>query len=153
LSADERAAAKQNTERDGERREHVVRSGESLWSISQRYSVGVRALASWNAMAPGDVLSVGRKLVVWTAAPATAAATAVAQATASAAATIPVSFDKERLQRVTYTVRRGDSLSTIARRFRVTVGKLIEWNGVSTEKFLQPGQRLVIHVDVTKQSG
>jgi membrane-bound lytic murein transglycosylase D len=68
----------------------------------------VRALASWNAMAPGDVLSVGRKLVVWTAAPATAAATAVAQATASAAATIPVSFDKERLQRVTYTVRRGD---------------------------------------------
>jgi membrane-bound lytic murein transglycosylase D len=96
---------------------------------------------------------VGRPLVVWTAAPATAAATAVAQATASAAATIPVSFDKERLQRVTYTVRRGDSLSTIARRFRVTVGKLIEWNGVSTEKFLQPGQRLVIHVDVTKQSG
>src|SRR5690606_29883658 len=67
LSADARAAAKQNVERNGERREHVVRSGETLWTISQRYGVGVRELASWNAMAPGDVLSVGRKLVVWTA--------------------------------------------------------------------------------------
>src|SRR5690606_496049 len=150
LSADARAAAKQNVERDGERREHVVRSGESLWSISQRYGVGVRELASWNAMAPGDVLSVGRKLVVWTA-PSGAAAGQTA-GTVAASSMVPVSFDQERMQRVTYTVRRGDSLSSIARRFRVTVGKIIEWNGVSVEKYLQPGQRLVIHVDVTEQS-
>ena len=36
------------------------------------YDVSVRELASWNAMAPGDVLSVGRKLVIWSDNPAAA---------------------------------------------------------------------------------
>ncbi len=65
-SADARAARQQSTPRNGERREHVVQAGETLWSISRSYDVDVRSLASWNSMAPGDVLSVGRDLVVWT---------------------------------------------------------------------------------------
>jgi membrane-bound lytic murein transglycosylase D len=50
-------------------------------------------------------------------------------------------------------VRRGDSLSSIARRFRVTVPNIVEWNAVSTEKYLQPGQRLKMFVNVVEQSG
>ena len=46
----------------------------------------------------------------------------------------------------------GDSLSSIARRFRVTVDKLVEWNKGAAEKYLQPGQRLKMVVDVTEQS-
>ena len=46
--------------------EHVVGRGESFWSISRRYSVNTRQLAAWNGMAPGDTLSVGKTLVVWT---------------------------------------------------------------------------------------
>jgi membrane-bound lytic murein transglycosylase D len=53
---------------------------------------------------------------------------------------------------VNYVVRRGDSLSLIAGRFRVTVAKLLEWNSLSAQKYLQPGQRLVMYVDVTEQS-
>ena len=65
-TADARAARQQHVARDGTRVSHVVASGESLWSIARRYDVNVRALAQWNAMAPGDTLSVGRELVVWT---------------------------------------------------------------------------------------
>ncbi|HEY9181837.1 MAG TPA: transglycosylase SLT domain-containing protein, partial [Gammaproteobacteria bacterium] len=79
-SADARAARTQSTPRNGERREHVVQAGESLWSISRTYDVDVRRLASWNSMAPGDVLSVGRSLVVWTEAPAQIAATTTVEA-------------------------------------------------------------------------
>ena len=50
-------------------------------------------------------------------------------------------------------MRRGDSLSSIARRFRVSVPELQKWNGVGTEQILQPGQRLKMFVDVTEQSG
>ena len=50
-------------------------------------------------------------------------------------------------------MRRGDSLSSIARRFKVTVDKLVEWNAGAAEKYLQPGQRLKMVVDVTEQSG
>jgi membrane-bound lytic murein transglycosylase D len=162
-SADSRAARQQSTPRSGERREHVVKSGESLWSISQAYGVGVRNLASWNAMAPGDTLSVGRELVVWTSAAAAAAAASTAAAappvTTTAQASL-VSTDTSagfaagnHLREITYVVRRGDSLSTIARRFKVTVNKLVEWNTGAADKYLQPGQRLKMVVDITAQSG
>jgi membrane-bound lytic murein transglycosylase D len=159
-SADARAERQQSTARSGERREHVVKNGESLWSISQAYGVNVRSLASWNAMSPGDVLSVGRELVVWTAAPTQVAAAASGTATA---ATVQASLARSdtaagfaatnRIREITYVVRRGDSLSSIARRFKVTVDKLVEWNSGALDKYLQPGQRLKMVVDVTEQSG
>ncbi len=64
-SVEARLERRQNQTRDGQRQTHDVRPGESLWSISQVYGVGVRELAVWNGMAPGDVLSVGRQLVIW----------------------------------------------------------------------------------------
>ena len=146
LSADSRAASLKNRERDGVRRTHVVRRGESLWSISRRYGVNVRTLASWNGMAPGDTLGVGRELVVWTPAAAASQPAAVNVSFAGSAA-------DELIRRVNYVVRAGDSLSSIARRFRVTVSKLVEWNdGLSTARYLQPGQRLVMFVNVAEQS-
>jgi membrane-bound lytic murein transglycosylase D len=173
-SADARAERQQSTARNGNRQEHVVLAGETLWSISRSYGVDVRSLASWNSMAPGDVLSVGRDLVVWTRAPAavadgsTAAATllppagggaapiAAAMSARSAASDVPASpgLSSDRMIRqVTYVVRRGDSLSSIARRFRVTVPNILEWNDVSTDKYLQPGQRIKMFVNVVEQSG
>jgi membrane-bound lytic murein transglycosylase D len=158
-SADSRAARQQGTTRSGERRTHVVQSGESLWSISQAYGVGMRNLASWNAMAPGDTLSVGRELVVWTSAAAAAAAASTAPVTTTAQASLIGSDSSagfaatNRMREITYVVRRGDSLSSIARRFRVSVDKLVEWNAGAADKYLQPGQRLKMVVDVTAQSG
>jgi membrane-bound lytic murein transglycosylase D len=152
-SADSRAARQQSTPRNGERREHVVQTGETLWSISRTYDVDVRSLASWNAMAPGDVLSVGRELVVWTAPPAQIAAGTTAQASLVRSDSAAGFSATNRIREITYVVRRGDSLSSIARRFRVSVGKLVEWNRGASEKYLQPGQRLKMLVDVTEQSG
>ena len=153
-SADVRAERQQSTPRNGERREHVVQAGETLWSIAQAYDVSVRSLASWNSMAPADVLSVGRELVIWTAPPAQIAATATAEASLSrsdsAAGFVPPAA---RIREITYVVRRGDSLSSIARRFRVTVDKLLQWNSGAGDKYLQPGQRLKLLVDITAQSG
>jgi membrane-bound lytic murein transglycosylase D len=142
-SASARALRQINRARSGERLSHVVQQGESLWSISLAYDVNVRDLAAWNAMAPGDVLSVGREVIVW----ANGDGTTPAQATPTA------STDRAQIRRIDYVVRRGDSLSRIAGRFKVTVAKVLEWNpSASTEKYLQPGQRLVLYVDVTEQS-
>jgi membrane-bound lytic murein transglycosylase D len=152
-SVDSRAERQQSTPRNGERREHVVQAGETLWSISRVYDVDVRNLASWNSMAPGDVLSVGRDLVVWTAPPAQIAAGARAQASLVQSDSATGFAATNRVREITYVVRRGDSLSSIARRFKVSVGKLVEWNAGAADKYLQPGQRLKMRVDVTEQSG
>lgn len=141
-----RTARQQNRERQGRRQVHVVNRGESLWTISRRYDIGVRELASWNAMAPGDTLSAGRELVIWGGSQASASA-------ASTAPDIPASpTDSPRVRRVSYVVRRGDSLAEIGQRFRVSVNELVEWNGLSPDDYLQPGQRLTLYVDVTEQS-
>ncbi len=140
-SADARLARTQNRERDGNKVEHIVRSGESFWTISQRYKVTTRQLAAWNGMAPGDTLSVGKKLVVWSNADV-----------AEAPRTSPTSAHGSTTRKLNYTVRRGDSLYLIAQKFRVTVNQIARWNGIDTNKILRPGQRLTMYVDVTRQS-
>jgi membrane-bound lytic murein transglycosylase D len=150
-SADMRAERQQNTPRSGQRKEHVVQAGETLWSISRTYGVDVRSLASWNAMAPGDVLSVGRDLVIWTG--GTPSATASAARAAIAVPAMPGrGMGADQIRQVKYVVRRGDSLYSIAQRFRVSVPNLLEWNGVKAGHVLQPGQQLVMFVNVAEQS-
>jgi len=135
-SADERRTKTQNKQRKGNRVEHVVASGDSFWSIGQRYGVGTIKLAGWNGMAPRDTLSIGQKLIVWTGqAPATTAMSG-----------------KGLTRKLRYTVRNGDSLYLIANRFRITVTDLVRWNNIDKNKILRPGQRLTMYVDVTRQS-
>ncbi len=142
-TVDARLERRQNQTRDGVRRMHSVRPGESLWGISQAYGVGVSDLAAWNSMAPGDVLSVDRQLVVWT--------TPNAVITPAVAMRI-MPASSERIRRINYTVRRGDSLARISSRFKVTVADLLKWNDVSVDDYLQPGQELLLYIDVTEQT-
>ena len=136
LSAAQRLNRKQNASRKGVKTRHVVSNGDTLWDLSREYKVGVRSLASWNGMAPGDTLRVGQKLVIWTKQPGNKNLHPGAKARA-----------------VYYTVRKGDSLARISSRFKVSVRDVQRWNGLSTNKYLQPGQRLKLYVDVTRQAG
>ncbi|MDH3550005.1 MAG: LysM peptidoglycan-binding domain-containing protein, partial [Gammaproteobacteria bacterium] len=126
--------------RAGNKVEHVVRSGESFWTISRKYNVTHRQVAAWNGMAPGDTLSVGKKLVVWT------------NAATAAPRTSPTDALGNTTRKLRYTVRNGDSLYVIARRFRVGIDQIARWNGIDRNKILRPGQKLTMYVDVTAQS-
>jgi membrane-bound lytic murein transglycosylase D len=139
-SADARLAKTQNRTRSGNKVEHIVRSGESFWTISQRYKVTTRQLSAWNGMAPRDTLSIGKKLVVWT------------NAAVDAPRTSPTQALGNTTRKLNYTVRNGDSLYLIARRFRVGIDQIARWNGIDRNKLLQPGQKLTMYVDVTAQS-
>ena len=138
LSESSRKAAIQNTNRSGQKRIHIVRRGQSLWSISRDYNVNTRALARWNGIAPIDTLRVGQKLVVWT------------RSDLSQSVSINQTRPSNALHKLRYTVRKGDSLYLIANRFNIRVADIKRWNRVG--KYLHPGQKLKLYVDITSQS-
>lgn len=47
-------------------------------------------------------------------------------------------------ERITYRIRSGDALGTIAQRYRTSVSDLKKWNGLSSN-LIKPGQTLVIY--------
>ncbi|MGQ0429723.1 MAG: LysM peptidoglycan-binding domain-containing protein [Gammaproteobacteria bacterium] len=122
---------------DLERRIHRVRSGESLWSISRRYGMTVSQLARMNGISTRSLLHPGQRLQV----------SGGGGATLAANEALPTSG------KVNYTVRRGDTLSGIARRFSVTVGQLQAWNNMGRSTALRAGQQLTIHVGGSSDVG
>lgn len=131
----------QNTRRNGIKQVHVVRPGQSLWSISRRYGVSTNALARWNGMAPIDTLSIGQTLTIWT------DKEPLIQRVVKLTETGP----NQGLQALRYTIRKGDSLYRIASKFNIRIADIRRWNKIG--KYLQPGQKIKLYVDITRQSG
>ena len=125
------------------RKEHVTRNGESFWTISRKYNVGMRELARWNGMATRDKLRIGQKLVVWT---------TPAVSPEQIASGAPTNNDREIIRKIGYKVRSGDSLARIANKFNVSISDIEAWNKISRKKYLQPGQSLRLYVDITRAS-
>lgn len=129
LSASNRLAKTQSLARGKYKLTHTVRSGDSLWTIARANNVSHQALAKWNGMGPRDTLRVGQKLVIW-----------------------KDSTDGAIIRTVFYQVRNGDTLSDIAARFSVKTHDIVKWNDLANQKYLKPGQKLKLYVDVTKVS-
>ncbi len=112
---------------------HVVWPGETPGGIARRYHVSANELMRANNIASARLLRIGQRLVI----PGFAAESGPsARATASAAG-----------GRKTYTVRRGDSLSKIATRYRVTVPDLQAMNNLGRQTRIHVGDTLVVARD------
>ncbi len=137
LSADRRLAKITSKPRKGSKLYHYVVAGDSMWDISRKYKVNLRALAKWNGMAPTDKLSIGKKLTVWV---------------KSNSAKAIVSNAPSKTRKIRYKVRNGDSLARISDKFQVKMKDLMRWNKLNPAKYLQPGQSLTLFVDVLNQT-
>lgn len=109
--------------------DYTVRSGDTVWSLARQFKVEPKALLCANNLDQAASLQVGQKLVVPTKAPYPA------QAKAHAA----------RQEQVSYQVRPGDSLWSIASRFGVTLTELREWNKLAENAPLRPGAKLRVY--------
>jgi membrane-bound lytic murein transglycosylase D len=103
---------------------HRVRRGETLSGIADEYGVSQRDLRRWNSLDSDGHIQAGQRLRV--------APPARGGASASAAAAR------------THTVRRGDTLDGLARRYGVSVDALREANGMSSRDVLKAGVALRI---------
>jgi len=136
LTAYQRKKTLQNIRRKGIKVTHIVQRGDTFWDLSRTYKVKSHSIARWNGMAIRDPLREGQKLVIWTKTPGNKRA----------------QHGRNTIQRISYRVRNGDSLYLIAQKFNVAISDLKRWNTLSS-KYLQPGQKIKLYVDVTRQAG
>jgi cell wall-associated NlpC family hydrolase len=118
----------------------TVNSGDSLWTIAQKYGTTVANLQKLNGFSDSETLiTVGQSLKV-----SGTATTTATQTTKTATTTSQVTVSANH---VTYTVKSGDSLYTIAQEYGISVDSLRSSNNLSS--VLLPGQTLTIN-DPTK---
>ena len=115
---------------------HVVRRGDSLWAIAQRYDVSVRQLAGWNGISVKAVLRPGQRLTVYPRNPG------ASRSGSPEVAAGPASAGTSSVAHVVHVVERGDTLTGIAERHGTTVLRLAGFNQIEKNAILRPGQRL-----------
>lgn len=116
-------------------RVHVVKQGETLSSVARRYNVSLAELAAANDISARAGIKTGERLEI------------------PGKAGNGKSGSRRESSTVTYRVRRGDTLGEIADKFNVSVRDLRAWNKLSPSAPLQQGQKLVLHVDASRQNG
>lgn len=120
---------------------HLVRPGESLWTIAQHYATTPQALASANHLANPNRILAGSTLHI----PAGPAA----QAPPPAAAKTPSSPLPPPLPALTnHAVAAGETLSSIAAQYHLSTQVLVSINGLAHPDFIRAGQVLQIPMPV-----
>ncbi|MEQ4453574.1 murein transglycosylase D [Kosakonia sp. YIM B13605] len=104
-------------------RSYKVRSGDTLSAIAARLGVSAKDIQQWNNLR-GSNLKVGQSLTV---------------GAGSSAQRLASNSDS-----ITYRVRKGDSLSSIAKRHGVNIQDVMRWNNDTDN--LQPGDQLTLFV-------
>lgn len=137
LSVETRKKRSLQKQRKGKKVIYTIKSGDSLWSIARFYNTHVEYLLKWNKISPKDDLLIGQKLVLWYEKPERLDIFCMMKTQAKVK------------RKVTYSVRRGDSLAKVANKFKVTQKQLRQWNIIVKSGVLQPRQKLTIFVNVT----
>lgn len=117
---------------------HEVRRGDTISQIARRYGVTIEAIKTSNRLHT-TLMRPGQDLLI-----------PVSHSKLASAAPIP-SAPRKRIDagpngkvRVTYRVRSGDTLWSIARRYKVYVHQLRQWNLLDVGEILKLGQKIQV---------
>ncbi len=122
-----------------------VKSGDNLGKIAQMYHVSVAQLRRWNGIS-GSMLRIGQRLTVYpggSGAPRTTSSnsSSSSSSTTSTANSAPTVFGSGDY--TTYTVKSGDSLYSIAKKYPgVSANDIMKFNGISSS--IKPGMTIRI---------
>lgn len=101
---------------------YTVKKGDTLSGIAYTYGVTVNQIVSLNNIQNPNLIYPGQKLRI-------------------TSISMP-NYDKQTTNYTLYTVKRGDTLCRIARRFGVTVSYLVKLNNIKNPNLIYAGQNL-----------
>ena len=105
---------------------YFVSKGDTLWSIAKKYGVQVSDLIVWNDLSTERYLQINQQINIYP------------------KYFVPKKKKKVNLNDLTYPVKRGDTISKIAKKFGVTGDMLVQWNELENPEVIYPGQVLDI---------
>lgn len=126
----DRAKLEEEMKKVSDRSVHIVKSGESLGSIANKYRISVNQLKTWNKL-KNTTIYPGQKLIVYS------SGAPMAQVGNSQ----PVERSTE--QKI-HTVKSGENLSIIAKKYKCTITELKTWNNLKSTN-LSVGQKLKVY--------
>ena len=110
---------------------HKVRNGESLWTIAKKYRVSVHDLAAVNKIRNRSMIRIDQKLTI--------------PVPGMNLASIPKSA-MSGYNKLTYKVRKGDTLGHIAQDYSTRASTIRKWNGLKYGQHIYPGQKLTLWI-------
>jgi membrane-bound lytic murein transglycosylase D len=110
---------------------HTVRNGENLGLIAKKYGISVRQLKSWNGLS-NNMIKPGQKLKV--------------SAKTSNKKKQTVASTKSNGNYQYHTIKKGDTLWDLAKKYNSSVTKIKQWNGITNSYRLKPGKKLIVGV-------
>jgi membrane-bound lytic murein transglycosylase D len=142
LPADRAAIFKANLENHDQPlsswRAYTMKPGEKLDRVAARHGIPLARLKKVNGIGPRTKIRTGQQIVV------------PVKGSNAAKEPLPAVFQppavpEPRTRKVVYTVKKGDTLPTIAHRYRVSTAELRRWNRIGR---LTAGQKIVIQKQV-----
>ena len=114
--------------------DYRVRSGDTLGEIAEKFNTRASKIRSWNNLSYRSYIYPKQRLKIYV----------PESVDISRLGAIEVSKPNEKnYVRHNYTVRRGDTMYSISKKYRVTVSDMFAWNGQKSSR-IYPGQTLAI---------
>lgn len=101
---------------------YIVKKGDTLSGIANRYCTTYQVLASYNGISNPNLIGVGQAIKIPNG----------------------IMSHITNTSPRTYIVKSGDTLSSIAKRYRTTYQKIAKNNNISNPNKIYPGQKLII---------
>lgn len=125
---------------------HIVKTGETFQRIARLYRIDVDPILELNRLEKRSRLSVGMHLLI----------PLPKQSELKPAQMVSKEFDgnsqTSKLDEIIYTIKKGDTLWSIANEMGVNIGALSRWNKLNPETKLMPGDQLKIKVTSGSES-
>ncbi len=127
---------------------YTVRSGDTMWDIARAFGTSVSSLRAMNSIGSSARIYVGQRLKIPATATKLASRNTTTPAVGSTSRSAPSVSSRSSATR-SYTVRRGDTLWEIARKYGMTTSQLRALNGLGRSSRIYPGQKLTISGEAT----
>ena len=114
---------------------HKVKKGETLITIAKHYGISVKQISANNSL-KNKTIKAGQILTI-------NSAVTTKSNNKSPAKTRVTAKTKVNAKNNTYTIKRGDTLDAVARKFSIEVADIKRWNK-NISNHIQPGKKLTI---------